>query len=152
WAAMSALLAGAAVIGYALLHPAPAGIPGWEPANDALRAAMDSPAANAAPEASAAPAAGSPHAAAPSDEPSVADAPSASSSVPAQELLDLNSATENQLDALPGIGPAKAKAIVAYRNSWGGFHSVDDLLQVKGIGDKLMDKLRPLVSIGSSRQ
>nr|WP_223285103.1 helix-hairpin-helix domain-containing protein [Paenibacillus sp. PL91] len=52
--------------------------------------------------------------------------------------LDINRATAEELDALKGIGPAKAKAIVQDRDQNGKFNSVDDLLRVKGIGEKLL--------------
>ena len=48
--------------------------------------------------------------------------------------VDLNTATADQLDALPGVGPASAAAIIAYRRQHGPFHRVDDLAQVAGIG------------------
>ena len=63
--------------------------------------------------------------------------------------VDLNTATEADLDALPGIGPTTAKAIVDERSRRGGrFSSVDDLLQVRGIGPAKLDQLRPLVTVG----
>lgn len=61
--------------------------------------------------------------------------------------VNLNSATTEALDALPGIGPATAKAIVSYRDSHGPFHSVDDLDNVDGIGPSKLEKLRPLVTV-----
>jgi competence protein ComEA len=63
-------------------------------------------------------------------------------------LVDLNRATAAQLAELPGIGEAKAAAIVAYRVESGAFRSVDDLEQVRGIGPALVGKLRPLVKLG----
>jgi len=61
--------------------------------------------------------------------------------------LDLNQATLPQLDALPGIGPATAQAILDYRAQHGRFRSVDDLLNVRGIGDAKLEQLRPLVRV-----
>jgi competence protein ComEA len=61
--------------------------------------------------------------------------------------IDLNSADEAALDALPGIGPATAKAIVAYRESHGPFASVDQLLEVRGIGPAKLDQLADLVRV-----
>ncbi len=61
--------------------------------------------------------------------------------------LDLNTATEAQLEALPGIGPSLAQAIIQEREHEGGFHSVDDLRRVHGIGDVRFAQLRPLVSV-----
>jgi comEA protein len=59
------------------------------------------------------------------------------------EPMDLNKATLEQLDALPGIGPAKAQAILEARKALGRFKRVDDLLDVPGIGAKTLDKLKP---------
>jgi competence protein ComEA len=59
--------------------------------------------------------------------------------------LDLNKATIEQLDALPGIGESKAKAILAYRSEKGSFKKVEQLLEVKGIGEKLLAKIKPMV-------
>ena len=61
--------------------------------------------------------------------------------------IDLNSADEAALDALPGIGPATAKAIVAYRETHGPFTSVDQLLEVRGIGPAKLDQLADLVRV-----
>jgi len=61
--------------------------------------------------------------------------------------LDLNTATLEQLDALPGIGPATAKAILDERQKRGGFRSVDDLLDVRGIGPAKLDAIRDLVRV-----
>lgn len=61
--------------------------------------------------------------------------------------LDLNTATEAQLDELPGIGPATAAAIVQHRDRIGGFTSVDQLLDVRGIGEAKLEQLRPLVRV-----
>jgi competence protein ComEA len=61
--------------------------------------------------------------------------------------LDLNTATLDQLDALPGIGPATAKAILAERDKRGRFTSVDDLLDVRGIGPAKLDAIRDLVTV-----
>jgi competence protein ComEA len=56
--------------------------------------------------------------------------------------LDLNSAGATDLDALPGIGPALAQRIVAYRQQHGPFKKIEDLLQISGIGTKLLDKIK----------
>jgi competence protein ComEA len=57
-------------------------------------------------------------------------------------VLDLNAATADQLDALPGIGPATAQAIVQYRTEHGRFRSVDGLLAVRGIGPSKLAAIR----------
>ncbi|CAN5645905.1 hypothetical protein BH10ACT1_BH10ACT1_07300 [soil metagenome] len=62
-------------------------------------------------------------------------------------VVDLNTATAEQLDTLPGVGPATASAILAYRSEHGAFAAVDDLLEVRGIGDAKLEQLRPLVSV-----
>jgi competence protein ComEA len=61
--------------------------------------------------------------------------------------IDLNAATPAQLDTLPGIGPSLAEAIIAERERRGGFTSVDQLRDVRGIGDKRFADLKPLVSV-----
>ncbi|UJF35028.1 ComEA family DNA-binding protein [Paenibacillus hexagrammi] len=62
-------------------------------------------------------------------------------------LLDLNTATIEQLDALPGIGASKAKAIIEYRSKIGRYARVEQLTDVKGIGEKMLQKLKPLVMV-----
>ncbi len=62
-------------------------------------------------------------------------------------LVDLNTATADELEALPGVGPATAAAIIDYRQRNGPFHSVDDLAQVRGIGDAKLAQLRDLVRV-----
>lgn len=62
-----------------------------------------------------------------------------------QSPVDLNSATAEQLDALPGIGPVTAQKIVDYRTQHGPFHSVDDLDAIPGIGPARIANLRGLV-------
>jgi len=77
-----------------------------------------------------------------SDQPSTA-APKRSH----RGLLDLNRATEQDVDALPGIGPKLAERIMKYRQSVGAFHSLDELREVKGIGNKKFERIRPLVTV-----
>lgn len=62
-------------------------------------------------------------------------------------LLDLNRATKEQLEELPGIGPSKAEEIVRYRETHGLFISKHDLLNVPGIGDTLFEQIQDLVTI-----
>lgn len=61
--------------------------------------------------------------------------------------LDLNRAGLPELDALPGIGPVLAGRIVEHRARYGPFRSVDELLAVRGIGTRLLERLRPRVVI-----
>ena len=63
-------------------------------------------------------------------------------------LLDINTATVDELIELPGIGEVRAQAIVDYRNQNGPFTSVDGLLAVEGISESVVDELRPLVTVG----
>jgi comEA protein len=63
-------------------------------------------------------------------------------------LVDLNEADAEALDSLPGIGPARARAILDLRAERGRFASVDDLLDVPGIGPAIVEDLRPLVTTG----
>ncbi len=65
-------------------------------------------------------------------------------------LIDINTATESQLEELPGVGPATAAAIVAHRESEGAFATVDSLLDVRGIGEAKLDALRDLVTVGAA--
>ena len=59
--------------------------------------------------------------------------------------MNLNTATAEDLDALPGVGPVTAAAIIAWRDANGPFGSVDQLGEVDGIGPARLDKLRDLV-------
>jgi competence protein ComEA len=64
--------------------------------------------------------------------------------------ININTATQAELEALRGIGPAKAKAIIEYRKKKGSFKSVDDLQNVSGIGPATVQKLRKDITVGSS--
>lgn len=66
---------------------------------------------------------------------------------PAGTKIDLNTADAASLDTLPRIGPAMAARIIAWRDENGRFTSVDDLLAVPGIGDKMLEALRDLVRV-----
>lgn len=71
----------------------------------------------------------------------------ASASSSNQETVNLNTATETELQTLTGIGPAKAAAIIQFRTEQGSFKSVEDLKNVSGIGDKTFEKIQDQVSI-----
>ncbi len=63
------------------------------------------------------------------------------------QRLDLNTATLEELQALPGIGPKLAKQILDYREECGKFFSVDELLEVPGIGEKKLEAIREMVKV-----
>ena len=66
--------------------------------------------------------------------------------------VDINSADAEQLsESLQGVGPQKAAAIVAYREQYGPFRSLDDLTKVKGIGSSLLEKNKGLIDFGSTQ-
>jgi competence protein ComEA len=65
--------------------------------------------------------------------------------------INLNTATKEELVALPGVGPAKAQAILDYRSSHGPFKSIEEVKDVKGIGAKRFEKLKgELTVVGAS--
>lgn len=65
----------------------------------------------------------------------------------ANAAVNINTADGGALDSLPGIGPARAQAIIAYRQAHGPFAQVEDLRQVPGIGPKLLERLRGQVTV-----
>ncbi len=67
---------------------------------------------------------------------------------PPAKPLDLNAATTEQLQQLPGIGPTTARRIVHFREKSGPFRRVEDLLAVRGITRKRLEKLRPYITVG----
>jgi comEA protein len=62
--------------------------------------------------------------------------------------INLNAANSEQLQEVPGIGPATAEKILKMRKSYGAFQSVDDLRAIKGIGPKRLDKMRKYLTVG----
>ncbi|MBH0193391.1 MAG: helix-hairpin-helix domain-containing protein [Nitrospira sp.] len=67
-------------------------------------------------------------------------------------LVDLNSATRDELESLPGIGAVLAQRVIAYRQSVGRFLAVEDLREVKGIGSKTFDRIKPWVTVAKGEQ
>jgi competence protein ComEA len=65
----------------------------------------------------------------------------------AKPAINLNTATIDQLETLPGIGRKTAERIIEYRTKAGGFKRIEDLMNVKGIGEKSFLKLKPLVAV-----
>lgn len=62
-------------------------------------------------------------------------------------IVDLNTATQAKLMDLPGIGESKAKAIIDYRQKNGGFQSIEEIMKVKGIGQKTFDTFKDRISV-----
>jgi competence protein ComEA len=65
----------------------------------------------------------------------------------AARVININLASATQLEQLPGVGPATAKAIVAYREKYGAFNTVEDLLKVRGIGPAKLSEILPRASV-----
>ena len=63
-----------------------------------------------------------------------------------QGVVNVNTASEQELQLLPGVGEARARAIVDLRKQRGGFKTLDELRDVKGLGDQSLEKLRPHVA------
>ncbi|KJY96054.1 MULTISPECIES: ComEA family DNA-binding protein [Pseudoalteromonas] len=76
-----------------------------------------------------------------------AEAPQQASEQVTPAKLDINQASEEQLQSLPGIGPTKAAAIIEYRQVQGNFRSVDELDAVPGIGASTLAQIRELVKV-----
>jgi competence protein ComEA len=77
--------------------------------------------------------------------------PPAKPAATAVSVVNLNTATATQIATLPGIGEKAAQRIIEYREKNGGFKKVEDLMNVKGIGEKSFLKLKPLVTVGDAK-
>jgi len=65
-----------------------------------------------------------------------------------KHLININLASQSQLESIPGIGPVKAKSILEYRELNGKFQDLSDLILVKGIGEKTLENMKPMITIG----
>ena len=72
---------------------------------------------------------------------------SASSNSSVDKQVNINTATESDLQSIPGIGPSKAKSIIEYRETNGAFDSVEKIKEVNGIGEKTFDKLKDYLTV-----
>ena len=78
------------------------------------------------------------------------DRSSAAQSSDVAGRVDLNTANQPALESLPGIGPKTAELIIEYRKETGGFKKVEELMNIKGIGERTFLRLRELVSIDNA--
>jgi competence protein ComEA len=62
-------------------------------------------------------------------------------------LININTASATELETLPGVGPSTAKAIITYRTTVAPFSSIDDLLQVSGIGPAKLEAIRAYIAV-----
>lgn len=70
---------------------------------------------------------------------------------PPAKPVNLNTASSAELQTVPGIGPATAEKIIQMRKSYGVFKSVDDLLAIRGIGPKRLEKMRKYLTVGKTQ-
>ncbi|SDW89741.1 helix-hairpin-helix domain-containing protein [Paenibacillus sp. CF384] len=141
----------------AIIHPKAEEPPGWVSVNDEVDSALkplekriaDKQGVKSAPEVTAAQ---SDHSSNPETVPEAGSADAKPAVAGKEEevrssettggKIDINHATEGELDAIPGIGASKARSIIEDREKNGLYASMDDLLRVKGIGPKLLEKMK----------
>lgn len=80
-----------------------------------------------------------------------AQSPAAARQAVAAEAVNLNTASVAQLETLPGIGPATAQRILEYRQKSGGFKKIEELMNIRGIGETSFLKIKPLVTVTPPR-
>jgi competence protein ComEA len=78
-------------------------------------------------------------------------AKASASSASSGTTINLNTATQAQLETLPGIGKSTAERILEYRQKNGGFKKVEDLMNVRGIGEKSFLKMKPLITVSAPK-
>jgi len=69
---------------------------------------------------------------------------------PPEKPVNINTANSEELQQVPGIGPATAQKILQMRKSYGLFKSVDDLLAIRGLGEKRLNKMRKYLTVGKA--
>lgn len=69
---------------------------------------------------------------------------------PPPKPININTATSEELQQVPGIGPATASKILQMRKSYGAFKTIDDLLAIRGLGQKRPDKMRKYLTVGKT--
>jgi competence protein ComEA len=80
------------------------------------------------------------------------EGPAAKAAAAPASAVNLNTATATQIATLPGIGPKAAERIIEYRQKNGGFKKIEELMNVKGIGEKSFLKLKPLITVGEKTE
>ena len=73
--------------------------------------------------------------------------PQSSEVNPVQEKINISTATAEELDTLPNIGPVKAEAIIQYREEQGPFYTIEQIQEVDGIGEKTFEKIKDMITI-----
>lgn len=81
------------------------------------------------------------------EAPAPADNAAPSDSSQSGALININTATQEELEALPSIGEVRAQAIIAYREEHGGFRTTDELMEVSGIGEKIFADISPHITV-----
>jgi len=77
----------------------------------------------------------------------ITEAPAATEP-PSTDLININTASQTELDTLPGIGPTAARKIIEYRTANGPFATIEDIIKVSGIGPGTYEKLKDLITVG----
>ena len=83
----------------------------------------------------------------PAEQKALSKQPKSSKKQPPANPVSINSATEVQLESIPGIGPSMAKKILEYRNANGEYAQIEDLRNIKGMGEKLFEKIREWITL-----